>query len=417
MEKRRFVVCFDGTWNTPDKGAKPTNVVKMVRAVRSRGDDGASQLVFYDKGVGSGRGLDKYLGGIFGLGLTENVVDGYRFVANNYEPGDEIYIFGFSRGAYTARSLAGLIGLAGILTPANLGSDLAKAIDIYREKDIGRAEKLRRIDALGFEQRRPARIRCVGVWDTVGSLGIPGDRGRTFLGGKYYFHDVELGDYVDVALHAVAVDEKRSAFSPTLWVSEDGRPLGDGQTVEQVWFAGAHSNVGGSYRDSTLSDITFDWMVKRVMAHTGLSLFNPDATSPDLRNSAARSIDSRSALYFVSSRFPYQRIINGCVPDGGGFGEWFRRTFPSHDRRNIPPDGLKTVNERLHVSVLERWRHEKVPHDCKTDGDVRKVPYRPETLAAVIEGHHAGSCDIPVVGWDGNILTAEEAAKVWPSAG
>jgi uncharacterized protein (DUF2235 family) len=413
MAKRRFVVCFDGTWNTPDKGAKPTNVVKMVRAVRSRDDAGASQLVFYNKGVGSGFGLDKYLGGIFGLGLTENVVDGYRFVANNYEPGDEIYIFGFSRGAYTARSLAGLIGLAGILTPANLGSDLAKAIDIYREKDLDRAEKLRRIDALGFEERRPARIRCVGVWDTVGSLGIPGDRGRTFLGGKYYFHDVELGGHIEVALHAVAVDEKRSAFSPTLWVSDTGRPATAGQTVEQVWFAGAHSNVGGSYSDSTLSDITFDWMVKRVMAHTDLSLFNPDANAPNLRNAAARSIDSRSALYFVSSHFPYQRLINGCVPDGGGFGEWFRRTFPSHDRRNIPPDGLKTVNESLHVSVLERWNQKEVLHDCKDDKDTRKSSYRPETLGAVIAAHRAGQ-SIPVIGWDGELL--DPAAVPWPDA-
>jgi hypothetical protein len=416
MEKRRFVVCFDGTWNTPDKGAKPTNVVKMVRAVRSRGDDGASQLVFYDKGVGSGRGLDKYLGGIFGLGLTENVVDGYRFVANNYEPGDEIYIFGFSRGAYTARSLAGLIGLVGILSPANLGADLSKVIDIYREKGIDRAEKRRRIDALGMEDCHSPRIRCVGVWDTVGSLGIPGDRGRTFLGGKYYFHDVELGDCVDVALHAAAVDEKRSAFSPTLWVSKDGRPLGDHQTVEQVWFAGAHSNVGGSYSDSTLSDIAFDWMVKRIMAHTDLSLFNPDADSPALRNAAARSIDSRSAMYLVSSRFPYQRIINACIPDGGGLGEWFRRSFPSHDRRNIPPDGLKTVNERLHVSVLERWNQKEVLHDCKDDKDTRKVPYRPVTLGAVIAAHHAGQ-SLPVVGWDGEIMNPADAAAVWPAAG
>jgi len=416
MQTRRFVVCFDGTWNTPDKGAKPTNVVKMVRAVRSRADDGASQLVFYDKGVGSGRGLDKYIGGIFGLGLTENVVDGYRFVANNYEPGDEIYIFGFSRGAYTARSLAGLIGLAGILTPANLGNDLAKAIEIYREKDIDRAEKLRRIDALGFEERRPARIRCVGVWDTVGSLGIPGDAGRTFLGGKYYFHDVELGDYVDVALHAVAVDEKRSAFSPTLWVSRDGRPLSDRQAVEQVWFAGAHSNVGGSYSDSTLSDIAFDWMVKRVTAHTDLSLFNPDADSPALHDAGARSIDSRSALYFVSSRFPYQRLINGCVPDGSGFGEWFRRSFPGHDRRNIPPDGLQTVNESLHVSVLERWNLKEVLHDCKDDKDTRKAPYRPETLRAVIAAHHAGR-SLPVVGWDGQVMNPSDVARVWPAAG
>jgi uncharacterized protein (DUF2235 family) len=103
LKPRRFVICFDGTWNAPSKTAKPTNVVNMVRAVRTRGNDGWSQIVFYDKGVGSAGGADALLGGLFGYGLTENMIDGYRFLANNFEPGDEIYVFGFSRGAYTAR--------------------------------------------------------------------------------------------------------------------------------------------------------------------------------------------------------------------------------------------------------------------------------------------------------------------------
>lgn len=415
MLKRRFVICFDGTWNTPDKGEETTNVVKMVRAVRSHGTDDVPQIVFYDKGVGTAGGTDALTGGGFGKGLTANVLDGYRFLANNFEPDDEIYIFGFSRGAYTARSLAGLIGLAGLLLPAHLGADLLAVMDVYQKKDLNREEKLAEIDRLArtrpFAPGQQTNIACVGVWDTVGALGIPSDLGRTFLGGKYYFHDVELGKSVDVALHAVAVDEKRSAFSPTLWVSKDGRPVRDGQKVEQVWFAGAHSNVGGSYKESTLSDVALDWMMKRVSQHTRLTLDNPFGSnwSPDLGK--AKGIDSRSKLYFVSRFYPYQRIIAHCVPDGGGFGEWFRRSFPKYDRRNVPPDGLRTVNESLHVSLLERWRLPEVLHDCRDGSGNCLRRYRPVNLAAVIEAHHAGRCSVPVVGWDGEELAGPE---VWP---
>jgi len=410
---RRFVVCYDGTWNTPDKGAKATNVVKMVRAVRNCDDAGISQIVFYDKGVGTAGGTDAIAGGGFGRGLTANVMDGYRFFGNNADQDDEIYIFGFSRGAYTARSLAGLIGLAGLLKPEHLGADLAKVMEIYRLRNIDRAERLRRIDALGLKRCRDIRVRCIGVWDTVGSLGIPGDLGRNFLHGKYYFHDVELGSCVDVALHAVAVDEKRSAFSPTLWVSQDGMPSGPSQIVEQVWFAGAHSNVGGSYADAALSNIAFDWMVKRVMAHTGLALehFADDDLADNV--AAGIGIESRSLpLYALSRFYPYQRIINGHVPEGKGFGEWFRRTFPPFDRRNIPPNNLRTVNEALHVSLLDRWRLPQVPHDCRDEADARRVRYRPVNLAAAIKAHRAGRTT-PVVGWDGELL--DPAQVPWPA--
>ena len=209
---RRLIVCFDGTWNTPDKGDNPTNVVKMVRAIRSEAGS-VPQITFYDKGVGTGGPLDRILGGASGAGLTANVVDGYRFLANNYVSGDEIYLFGFSRGAYTARSLAGLVGLTGLLAPIHLGGDLTKAVlGFYRDKDLNPAQKREKTAGLKLDRYEDVRIRCVGVWDTVGSLGIPTDLGRRFLGGKYYFHDVELSGMVDVALHAVAIDEKRGAF-------------------------------------------------------------------------------------------------------------------------------------------------------------------------------------------------------------
>ena len=291
---RRLVVCFDGTWNTPAKDATSTNVVKLVRAIRNRDDDGISQITFYDKGVGTNDPLDAVLGGALGWGLTENVIDGYRFLANNHEPGDEIYIFGFSRGAYTARSLAGLVGFMGLMAPIDLGGCLQSAVETRHRTDLESAQKLKMIRERQSTEARSATIKCVGVWDTVGSLGIPGDIGRNLLRGKYYqFHEVGLSPKVDVALHAIAVDEKRGPFAPTTWVSKDGAPARKDQAVEQVWFAGAHANVGGSYPDSRLSDIALKWMVQRVGKHTKLALDLPGIDKIDTSYAKGTGIDSR----------------------------------------------------------------------------------------------------------------------------
>lgn len=410
MAARRFVICFDGTWNTPDKGANPTNVVKMVRAIRNEAG-GVSQVTFYDKGVGTGGPLDRIAGGASGEGLTENMIDGYRFLANNYVDGDEIYVFGFSRGAYTARSLVGFIGLAGLISPLGLGWGLTRAIEIYRHHELTREQKLEQVRALDLERTESVKIRCIGVWDTVGSLGIPGDLGRRLLGGKFDFHDVQLNDKVEVALHAVAIDEKRSAFAPTLWVRpKDARPAA-GQTVEQVWFPGVHSNVGGSYADAGLSDVAMDWMVKRVTRLTGLE-FDPKYLEANVKPDAfGRGVESRSAMYQDSVVYPYQRLIRQVVPEGKGLGEWFRTKFPALDRRNIPPEGLATVNEMLHVSALERWTR-PVLHDCPEDKDEEPRDYRPPTLEALVRARQDGRVSISVVGWDGEVMA--EGAVPWP---
>ncbi|MGH8225146.1 MAG: DUF2235 domain-containing protein [Gammaproteobacteria bacterium] len=415
MTQRRLIVCFDGTWNTPDKGKNPTNVVKMVRAIRDKVGD-ISQITFYDKGVGTGGPLDKIAGGASGEGLTRNMIDGYRFIANNYENGDEIYALGFSRGAYTARSLVGFIGLAGLISPLGLGGELNKAIAIYRDEKLAHEQKLAQMHELdaeyGFERKENVRIRCVGVWDTVGALGIPGDLGRRLV-RKPYFHDVQLSDKVDVALHAIAIDEKRSAFAPTLWVRKiDGDPPPPGQTVEQVWFSGVHANVGGSYADAGLSDTAFDWMVKRVHELTGLEFdqdYIADYVKPD---TYGKGVESRTLPMYLDSRaYPYQRLIAQIVPENGGFGGWFRRTFRALDRRNIPPDGLETINEMLHVSALERWKR-PVVWDCPEKKKGKPRDYRPINLAAVVSARHDGR-SIPVVGHDGHVMPENTAP--WPA--
>ncbi|WP_033069360.1 DUF2235 domain-containing protein [Thalassospira australica] len=401
MTNRRLIVFFDGTWQEPANTPEPTNVVKLLRAVPSSAGD-VSQVVFYDRGVGTGGFVNKFVGGAFGCGLQENVIDGYRFLANNYRQDDEIYIFGFSRGAFTARSLAGLIGLCGLLTPSYLGHPLQKDVARIVGSDLSSEEKKARVEALPVKAQKDVPIECVAVWDTVGSLGIPGDWGRWKIPKNYHFHDVELGAHIRVALHAMAIDEKRSAFSPTLWVKKKGAKLPAKQIVEQVWFSGVHSNVGGSYDDCGLADITLDWMAKRVSKHTGLKL---DTTSLKAQLSPAidgRGYESRTKMYFTSHIYPYQRLINQIAPEEKTYLDKLRLKCPKYDRRNIIPDGLETINEAIHVSALERWNITTgVMHDNSAEGSLERVLYRPPNLNAVFKAHYAGKHTPNIINWSG----------------
>jgi uncharacterized protein (DUF2235 family) len=420
MTKRRLVLCLDGTWNSNDKSDRITNVVKLLRAIPGVAKDGISQILYYDRGVGTAT-CEKLLGGFGGAGLDAKIIDAYRFLGNNYEPGDEIYLFGFSRGAYTARSLAGLIQLAGILHPTCLGAQLDAVLHIRRsdktsalkQQAIARIERLQRHEHVG--------IKCIGVWDTVGSLGIPGDwaRHKSFA-SRWYFHDVHLGPTVEVALHALAIDEKRAAFPPTLWEKPINQPLPPGQIVEQVWFAGVHSNIGGSYADSRLADITLDWMVKRLRAHTDLDVIDHDLQPGCQRIEdciTGKGIESRTLLYraMLSYSFPYLRTLCGVLtPATGKIDGLIRNTLKlSHSRRNMPKAGDHSINERLHISALQRWQLEHVQHDAPEDKDIEPKAYRPPNLAAMIKQARNPASEEPirVVGWDGELIP--EKAVTW----
>lgn len=276
--KKRLIVCCDGTWNWPDQKGNPTNVVKLTRAILPTAADGTIQTVFYDTGVGTGNRLDRIAGGLLGAGLGENVKQAYAALALNYAPGDEVYFFGFSRGAFTVRSLGGLIGLVGILDKRHLDK-FNHAWDYYRTPPPRRTprqrEKFRR--RFGDAPPRPMRIDFIGVWDTVGALGIPFGPLRFVGKRKFQFHNTNLGDNVARAYQALAIDERRRVFAPAVWKREAGiedrlRAYGiDDQVIEQTWFAGAHSNVGGGYPDTGLSDIAFVWMARKAQA-CGLAL-------------------------------------------------------------------------------------------------------------------------------------------------
>jgi hypothetical protein len=261
---KRLVVCCDGTWNKPDSESI-TNVEKVARTVQ--GDPGAAggayQLVYYVSGVGAGSyAADRLLGGAFGFGLFHNVIACYRFLAQNYEPGDEIFIFGFSRGAFTARSVAGMVGRVGLLTKVSLVEEkLPEAVHMYQRTDMPEGAFGASVDEFRHDHCYPAKVDFLGVFDTVGALGVPGFNGRAPR-----FHDVQLSSQVLRARHALAVDETRLKFAPTFWEApgtSPGAPTDDDR-VKQVWFEGAHSDVGGGYRETGLSDTSLLWMAREA---------------------------------------------------------------------------------------------------------------------------------------------------------
>lgn len=296
---KRLILCCDGTWNSADQvndGAPcPTNVVKLGYRVAKR--DGATlQVIYYGQGVGTGNAIDRFTGGAFGDGLEDNIHDAYRFLVANYEPGDELYVFGFSRGAFTARSIGGMIRKCGILRRDGV-RQYAEAVALYRGSehpdDPGPVAFRTRYSVMAQED---IPIRFIGVWDTVGSLGIPLRGLRALTRGKHQFHDTELSENVEFAYHALAINEHRAPFEPTLWQYKP-KP---NQRVEQVWFCGAHSDVGGGYASSELSDIALDWMVQKARG-TGLAFDQAAVDAYPLNaNALGKLHNSKTGLYIVT---------------------------------------------------------------------------------------------------------------------
>ena len=249
---KRIVFCCDGTWDNTDS---ETNVHIMNQALKTVP---GKQQVLYNDGVGADRlPIEKLLGGAFGTFLFERVKRAYGDIAISYDKGDEIVLFGFSRGAYTARSVAGMITAVGLPTKPLRDDFVDIAFDAYRKKD----ERPALLASLARYGMDAAKIAMLGVWDTVGSLGIPSVFG---LSDSLLYGFLDTGLHPDVvnAYHALAIDERRLQFPPTLWTTAPA----PGQTVEQVWFSGVHSDVGGSYAEKALSDITLGWMMAKAKA-------------------------------------------------------------------------------------------------------------------------------------------------------
>ncbi len=280
---KRLILLCDGTWDRASRQC-PTNVCKLANALDASGHaaDGSpiDQVHHYLSGVGTTT-LDRWQGGMFGAGISRKIKEGYRWICDCYEEGDELLLFGFSRGAFTARSTAGLIRNAGVLRPGH-DALVDEAYRLYRSRraaahpDGDAARRFRAEHSVD-----PVPIRFIGVWDTVGALGIPGVPAR-LARGWWGFHDLNLSSRVTFAFQALSIDERRPPYRPTPWHRQ---AHSTGQTLCQAWFTGTHGDIGGGYRDPSLSEIPLMWMVEQATQRAGLGVradyFQP-VTSPTL---------------------------------------------------------------------------------------------------------------------------------------
>jgi uncharacterized protein (DUF2235 family) len=288
--RKRIVVCCDGTWlNSDGDYQTPSNVTRVARAIPPVGVDKSvtphqpiPQIIFYQNGIGTGSPslYDRVIGGATGEGLAEHIREAYSFICLNYNPGDEIFLLGFSRGAFTARSISSLINAAGLLT--SLG--LEYFVQVFEDWEYQQKPSFKsKWPDLPFQGHKPPvdpkyqqkliekgltrtniKVKCVAVWDTVGGLGIP------MIGllpqppsRDFAFVDTRVESNIEYAFQALALDEKRRSFSPTIWDWPHVEPH-DLKVLKQCWFPGVHSDVGGSYDDTALANLTLAWMVSNL---------------------------------------------------------------------------------------------------------------------------------------------------------
>ena len=254
---RNIVVCCDGTGN--EYGKKNTNVVEVYKTLDLEYPE--KQIAYYDPGVGTmgdpalstgvGKTVNKGLGLAFGRGMTRNMEDAYRYIMNSYRKGDRLFLFGFSRGAYTARALAGMIHKMGLLKK---GSEnlIPYALKLYK-KHPETPDEWRIVNGFKKTFARPCKVHFMGVWDTVKSVGW--FRRRVTLDFTMNNPSIRYGR------HAVAIDEKRSQYRTNLWGSKNRSDF------REVWFAGVHSDVGGSYEENGLSNVSLKWMLDAARSY------------------------------------------------------------------------------------------------------------------------------------------------------
>jgi uncharacterized protein (DUF2235 family) len=321
---KNIIICCDGTGN--EYGENNTNVVKMFDIIEKIPD---KQIAYYDPGVGtfSAPGAltktKKFITNLFGLafgyGITQNIEDAYEYLMDKYQEGDYVYLFGFSRGAFTVRALAGMLHKCGLLEKGS-NNLISYASRMYRYK----SNKL----AGGFKRTfsRECKPHFVGVWDTVKSVGL-------FIPRK--FPNAILNPDVNVGIQALSIDEKRLKFRPNLWeIIPDAN-----QYIRQVWFAGVHSDVGGNYTEAGLSDITLKWMIDEAMLH---GLIINEIKYSELQPNAQDKLHN--------SLIPFWWILGWA-------------------RRKIPEDSL------IHDSVYERM--EKVKYNPKNLPTKNKIQVTP----------------------------------------
>jgi hypothetical protein len=361
-DSKRLVLFFDGTWDKPDNY---TNVYRLFLMLGEVGEDGKRQIHRYDEGVGT-HWFDRISGGAFGWGLSDNVCNAYRWLMENYNENDEIFLLGFSRGAFTARSLAGLIASCGLLKP-DAPISFRQIFDRYRREALPvytlRYQKAHAPRVFDFEESalldhtyyHRDLIKMVGVWDTVGALGIPLGNIPGISRRTLRFHNTRLSTVVQNSFQAMAVDEQRKPYQVLLWTefvpdipdsTQSAQP--DHRMIEQRWFSGSHCNVGGGYADDAIAQLPLCWLQQKAKdCQLG---FRSLLTGVQAEGLATRPHDS------------YAEFLGGLW---GILNQRHCRPIEADPVRKQNAT-VHTVNERIDRSVFER---------C-----LRYPDYRPENL-------------------------------------
>ncbi|MEM8817872.1 MAG: DUF2235 domain-containing protein [Pseudomonadota bacterium] len=379
---KHLAVFLDGTYNEPGSN---TNVWRLRSMLAASDDAGNAQLSYYDAGVGT-QWYNRIRGGAVGKGVDKNVRDAYEWLIEHYDDGDAIYIFGFSRGAFTARSLAGMIAKCGLLIP---GSPMP-VLQVYRRYEREDARALFRLpkaarsrDKLPLEDRlmayysRQVRIRMIGVWDTVGALKLPLFRSRREKRGEYNKHYVRLSRFFDHAYHAIAIDEHRKSFPLSLWFDfipekKPDKAHAPPPVVEQRWFVGAHANVGGGLSNDLLPQIPIKWMQDKAQL-AGLS-FRHTIT---LHNGEHLRPISDSFASFLKGVYRIVRLGRRAYRPIG------------LEREAVNGGWIEPHHETIDATVFDRWRAdpEYRPKNLKRWADDNELD--PARLEGVQAARHA----------------------------
>jgi hypothetical protein len=339
---KKIILCSDGTGNKGGDGPD-TNVFRIYKYIDN---DTNYQITFYDDGIGteSSSTVWQTFAGAFGFGFKKNIKTMYRYLVKHYKPGDKIYLFGFSRGAATVRALAGMICAVGLIKKDNVSRsgivdniklylEIRRATRIYKSGNKQKAEEYKK------KTHGSVDIEMIGVWDTVDALGFPKDSSWLVIGFsrmidwltnklfRQHCYDFQLDSNVKNVYHALAIDDTRYTFHPMLWdETAENRP----QNIEQVWFAGAHANVGGGYDRTELSSIALHWMMKKAQYH-GIKFF------PDKLSDVNEEINVSGKLYNPRK------------------GIWTYYRFKPRHMRDLS-EGKLTGDIKIHESVLDRMR-------------------------------------------------------------
>ncbi len=356
----RLIILLDGTWQTDSGVHPPTNIVKLRDLIKPKNDANEkpfTQFIYYDSGVGTGGSTTRRSwDGATGNGLEDIVRGAYRQICHRYQKGMEIYVFGFSRGAFSARSLVGYLNASGLLTAENCSAvNEKKAWDFYRKPTRYRIPAERKaLAALSWTDT--PRIACLGVFDTVGARGIPLSLLRSRNAFRYGFHESKLSSIVDYAFHALALDEKRRHYVPTLWSYAFHT---NNTQIEQVWFPGCHSDIGGGVDTAGLSNLPLTWMLRRMADNKlGLVLDQEGITKIEAaRNPTAPILGNQGLLCKALSIPKAHRSVSQTRPNESD------NLFVGLERHQKP------LREAVHWSVLTRitadetYRPQNLEHD------------------------------------------------------